>query len=141
MLQLLRESCFSVVRKGFAKFTATQNITWNHYNIKVCKKDYSQDCLQKIQYFTKFRMLQLFLESCFLAVRKGFDNFTATQNITWYHYNIKVCKKDYSQGYLQKIQYFAEFCILQLFGESCYFGILPLQEDWATDYDTMASLL
>ena len=75
-----------------------------------------QGCLQKK--ITKFHILQLFLESWFSAVTKGFGNFTATQNITWNHYNIKVCKKDYSQSCFQKIQYFAKFCILQLLLES-----------------------
>ena len=39
-----------------------------------------------------------FLESSFSASSKGFGNFTATSNITWNHYNIKVSKKKVQQG-------------------------------------------
>ena len=57
------------------------------------------------------------------AVRKGFDNFRATENIIVNHYNIEGFRKDYSQDYLQKDWYFAKFRILQLLLES-WFSVL-----------------
>ena len=88
--------------KGFENFTTTQNISWNHYNIKVCKKDCSQGCFQKIQYFAKVLFLQLLLESWYSVLRKGLGNFTAAFSISQYHYNFKAPQKICSQGYLQK---------------------------------------
>ena len=40
-------------------------------------KGYSQGYLQKIQYFAKFRILHLLLESWYSALRRGLGNFTA----------------------------------------------------------------
>ena len=65
------------MRKGFNNLTATWNITWNHYNIKVSKKDYSQDYLRKKLYFAKFRILQLLLESWFSTPTRGLGNLAA----------------------------------------------------------------
>ena len=56
--------------------TCSWNITWNHYNIKVCKRDYSQGYYQKIYYLAKFRILQLLLESWYSALRRVLANFT-----------------------------------------------------------------
>ena len=114
ILQLLLKASFSALKRKLSNFTAAFNITLYHYSVKTSQKDCSQGYPQKDLQFSKFRVLQLLLESLLAAVSKGFDNLTATQNITWNHYNFKVSKKDCSQGYLQKNFYFAKFCILQL---------------------------
>ena len=41
----------------------------------------------------EIRILQLFLESWFSAVRKGFGSFIATFKITQYHYIVKASQK------------------------------------------------
>ena len=89
-------------QKRFDNFTATQNIMQNHHNIKICKKDYSQGHFQKIQYFVKFRILQLLPESWYSALRRRLVNFTTAFFITQYHYDVKASQKTCSWHYLQK---------------------------------------
>ena len=83
-------------RKWFDKFTATQNISWNRYNIKVSKKDYSMGHLHKNVYFTKFYVLQPFRESWFSVLRRGFGKFTAAFITMQYCYNIKATQKKFT---------------------------------------------
>ena len=85
-LTTFEKSWFLALRRGLANLAAAFNITQYHYNIKSCRKKlavwaiFRKTC--NLLNFAFYNFTKILVFSC----QERFENFTATQNITWNHF-------------------------------------------------------